>query len=112
MKAISKSLFVLSARDGDRLVGLLRIVGDAETIIYIQDILVLKEYQHRGIGSQLVQKAINKFKDVRQTVILTDDQKKTKDFYRSNGFKPAGKLNLVSFVRINNQTNKKNREDL
>ncbi|WP_236914178.1 GNAT family N-acetyltransferase [Clostridium sp. Cult2] len=43
--AINNSLKVLTAWDNDKLVGLIRVVGDNHTIIYIQDILILKEYQ-------------------------------------------------------------------
>lgn len=39
-KALEHSLLVLAAFDGDRLVGLLRAVGDGHSIVFIQDILV------------------------------------------------------------------------
>lgn len=44
-KALEHSLLVLAAFDGDRLVGLLRAVGDGYSIVFIQDILVLPIYQ-------------------------------------------------------------------
>lgn len=37
MQAIDQSLSVITAWDRDRLVGLIRVVGDGLTIIYIQD---------------------------------------------------------------------------
>lgn len=40
-QALEHSLFVLAAFDGNRLVGLLRSVGDGHSIVFIQDILVL-----------------------------------------------------------------------
>ena len=36
-RAIAQSLSVLGAYDGDQLVGLIRAVGDGETILFIQD---------------------------------------------------------------------------
>lgn len=102
IRALNNSLFVLTAWDKDKLVGLIRVVGDGESIIYIQDVLVLKEYQQQGIGSKLLNKLLEKYEDVRQKVVLTDDVEKTKSFYESNGFNLAEDLNLVSYVQIEN----------
>ena len=52
--AIDNSLKVWTAWDVDRLVGLARVIGDDYTIIYIQDILILEDYQNQGIGSKLL----------------------------------------------------------
>ncbi len=53
-KAVANSLFVLSAWDDKQLIGLIRTVGDGETILYIQDILVEPRYQNKDIGSSLM----------------------------------------------------------
>jgi ribosomal protein S18 acetylase RimI-like enzyme len=50
------------------------------SIIYIQDILVLKEYQHMGIGSRLMDAALTKYKNVYQKVLLTDNEPATRAF--------------------------------
>lgn len=49
-RAFINSTIIVSVWDEDKLVGVLRGVGDSETIMYIQDILVLYIYQHKGIG--------------------------------------------------------------
>ena len=53
-RAISHSLHVVTARQDDRLVGLIRVVGDGLTIVYIQDLLVHPDFQKqrdwRGIN--------------------------------------------------------------
>jgi ribosomal protein S18 acetylase RimI-like enzyme len=102
IQAINNSLFVFTAWDKDKLVSLIRVVGDGESIIYIQDILVLREYQQNRVGSKLLKEVLEKYKDVRQKVVLTDDVEKTKSFYESNGFNFAKDLNLVSYVKIEN----------
>ena len=102
IKALNNSLYILTAWDKNKLIGLIRVVGDGETIIYIQDILILRQYQRQGIGSKLLKTVFNKYKNVRQKVLLTDNTKKTRLFYETNGFKSANKLNLVSYVIINN----------
>ncbi|MFO7814509.1 MAG: GNAT family N-acetyltransferase [Halanaerobiales bacterium] len=102
MRALNNSLYILTAWDENKLVGLIRIIGDGETIIYIQDILVLSEYQRQGIGSKLLETLLDEYKNVRQKVLLTNETEKTRSFYKANGFEPANKSNLVSYVLINN----------
>src|SRR6056297_1663066 len=94
LKALNNSLYILTAWDKNKLVGLIRVVGDGETIIYIQDILVLREYQRQGIGSKLLKSVLDKYNKIRQKVLLTDDTEKTRLFYETNGFESANKLNL------------------
>jgi len=98
-KSIQKSLYVLTARDDKKLVGLIRVIGDGLTIIYIQDILILKSHKRQKIGSYLINKVLEKFQKVRQRVLLTDDNRETRGFYESLGFESCVKYGLVSFVK-------------
>lgn len=99
--AIENSLKVLTAWDNDKLVGLIRIIGDNHTIIYIQDILVLGEYQGQGIGSSLLKLVLEKYKSIRQIVLMTDDTEETINFYRKNGMVETADYNGVAFVKYN-----------
>src|SRR5699024_8916090 len=87
-QAINESVFVLTACDDNKLVGLISVVGDSITIIYIQDILVLKEYQYQGIATEILQHVLNKYEDVRQKLLLTDEAPNVRHFYEKNGFEP------------------------
>lgn len=98
--AIKNSHYVMIAKDNDKLVGLIRAVGDGMTIIYIQDILVHTDYKRKKIGTTLMLKMLERFKDVRQKVLLTEDNKETRSFYESLGFESCDKDHLVSFVKI------------
>ena len=49
------SLYVVSAWDGDRLVGFARGISDGATNAYISTVAVLPEYQKCGIGRELIQ---------------------------------------------------------
>lgn len=100
-QALYQSLDVISAWDGDELVGLIRIVGDGLTIIYIQDILVLNAYQNQGIATQLMQQALNKYKDVRQKVLLTEEAPDVRHFYEKNSFQSCDQGTLVAFALLN-----------
>ncbi len=98
-RAIAQSLSVLGAYDGDQLVGLIRAVGDGETILFIQDLLVLPSYQRQGIGRQLVDALVDQFPQVRQRVLLTDDQPRTRAFYENIGFVQSSKVGVIAFYQ-------------
>lgn len=100
-QAMLQSLDVISVWDGEELVGLIRVVGDGLTIIYIQDILVLSAYQNRGIATQLMQQILKKYKDVRQKVLLTEEAANVRHYYEKNGFQSCDKGSLVAFAKLN-----------
>ena len=99
-EAYANSLCVLGAYDSDRLVGIIRAVGDGQTIVFVQDIIVLPEYQRKGIGTKLLKAVVEKYKDVYQIELLTDNTEKTKTFYRSVGFTASDDIGCVAFIRM------------
>jgi ribosomal protein S18 acetylase RimI-like enzyme len=52
------SLHVVSAWEGDRLVGFARAISDGAFNAYISTVAVLPDYQKRGIGRELVQRLL------------------------------------------------------
>ena len=97
--ALEHSLFLISARDEEgKLIGFLRAVGDGYSIVYIQDIIVLPEYQRKGIGTQLLRQTLEHFKEVYQMILTTDSELKTIAFYESNGFTALSKYGCTSFM--------------
>lgn len=99
-EAITKSLYVLTVWDQEKLVGLVRVVGDGLTIIYIQDILVLKAYHNQGIATELMKRVEEKFHLVRQKVLLTEEAPDVRHFYEKNGYKSCDKGSLVAFAKL------------
>ena len=98
--AYANSLCVLGAYDSDQLVGIIRAVGDGQTIVFVQDIIVLPEYQRKGIGTKLLKAIMDKYSDVYQMELLTDNTEKTKAFYRSVGFSASDDMGCVAFIRM------------
>ena len=97
--ALEHSLFLISARDENgKLIGFLRAVGDGYSILYIQDIIVLPEYQRQGIGTQLLRQTLEHFKEVYQIILTTDSELKTIAFYEANGFTALSKYGCTSFM--------------
>ena len=99
-EAYAASLLTLAAYDGDRLCGIVRGVGDGVSVLYIQDLLVLPEYQRRGIGSKLLKQMLMAFPDVNQTVLLADDTETAAAFYEKAGFRKVNEVGCCSFVRL------------
>lgn len=78
--ALSKTLNI-TAYDGDRLVGCLRILSDGYFFGTITELLVLPDYQNKGIGSQLLQLA----KKNTPTMLYFGSQPGIEAFYEKNG---------------------------
>lgn len=99
-RAIHNSLYVVTAWYDDELIGLVRVVGDGETIIYVQDIIVLQKHRRHGIGMSMMKKVIKKFEGVRQKVLLTDETEDVRGFFEEVGFQSCDQGDLVAFVRF------------
>ena len=99
-EAYANSLCVIGAYDNEKLVGIIRAVGDGRTIVFVQDIIVLPEYQRKGIGTKLLKAVMDKYSDVYQMELLTDNTEKTKAFYRSVGFTASDDIGCVAFIRM------------
>ena len=98
-KGYENSLLILAAYEGDELQGIIRVVGDGHTIVFVQDILVYKRFQRQGIGSALLQAVLERYSSVRQIELVTDNTEKTVAFYRSAGFRPLAEFGCCGFMR-------------
>ena len=96
----ANSLLTLAAYEEAALAGLIRVVGDGHTIVFVQDILVRPQFQRRGIGSALLHAVLNRYAGVRQIELLTDDTPETAAFYRSMGFRELTELGCRGFMKI------------
>ncbi len=98
MAALGHSQDVICAREDGQLVGLVRSVGDGHTILYVQDILVLKSHQQQGVGRLLLTALLDKYPQVRQTVLITDKSAATDAFYRKLGFVLSEEHNIGCYT--------------
>lgn len=96
----ANSLLTLAAHEEAALAGLIRVVEDGHTIVFVQDILVRPQFQRRGIGPALLQAVLNRYAGVRQIELLTDDTPETAAFYRSMGFRELTELGCRGFMKI------------
>ena len=99
-KAYAGSLCTLAAYEGEKLIGIIRCVGDGYSILFIQDILVYPEHQRRGIGTALIRAVLEKYPHVYQIELATDNTEKTVSFYKSLGFRPMQDIGCCGFMKI------------
>ena len=93
------SLLVLAAYENDELLGIIRLVGDGYTIVFIQDIIVYPEKQRQGVGSALLKAVIDRYAHVRQIELTTDNTPKTVSFYQSMGFAEFSEIGCCGFMK-------------
>ena len=98
-EAYANSLCILAAYEEDRLVGLIRAVGDGHTILFIQDLLVNPAYQRRGIGTALMNALLDRYPHVYQIELATDNTEKTVAFYKSFGFHNLSDIGCCGFMK-------------
>ena len=100
-QALSHSLATYLARDGEEIVGLVRLVGDGFSSVFVQDLIVLPSYQRQGIGSNLMKEALADYKDVYQIQLVTEETEKTLGFYRSLGFETLSSFQCTGMILVN-----------
>lgn len=103
-EAYKNSLFIVGAYSDDKLIGIIRVVGDGCSIIYVQDIIVAPAYQRKGIGKRLLDTILEKYENVYQKVLLTEKQPQTIAFYKGAGFEAADKYDCAAFVLFRGQS--------
>lgn len=84
--AYVNSLRILGAYEDEKLIGIIRVVGDGHSVVFIQDLLVFPEYQRQGVGTALLKQILLEYKHVYQKHLLTENTEKTIQFYKSLGF--------------------------
>lgn len=90
LKALDNSLYTVGAYEGERLVGMGRIVGDGAVICYVQDLIVIPEYQKQGVGSKVLRSLISFVDTLKQDntemMLCLMCAKGREQFYEKHGF--------------------------
>ena len=102
-QALSHSLAIYVALDGDTVVGLIRLVGDGFSSVLVQDLIVLPSYQRQGIGSLLMKEALEDYKDAYQVQLVTEQIEKNVVFYRSMGFETLSTYDCIGMTWVNRE---------
>lgn len=102
-QALSHSLAIYVALDGDAVVGLIRLVGDGFSSVFVQDLIVLPIYQRQGIGSNLMKEALADYNDAYQVQLATEQTEKNLGFYRSLGFETLSTYDCAGMIWVDRE---------
>lgn len=88
--ALTNTLYSLCVYDDNKIIGYGRIIGDKTIFLYIQDIMVIPEYQNNHIGTSIMEKLLNKvneYKKINPNIRTYLGASKGKErFYEKFGF--------------------------
>ena len=109
--ALSNSLKIVTAYDGDMAVGMGRVVGDGAVISYIQDLIVIPEYQRAHIGSQVLEKLKEYVTDITtpgtRMMLCLMCAKGREVFYEKHGFiaRPTDSLGpgMIQYIEVKDE---------
>ena len=102
-QALPHSLAVYLAFDGEKIVGLIRLVGDGFSSVFVQDLIVLPSYQRQGIGRALMKEALEDYKDAYQVQLVTEQTEKNVGFYRSIGFETLSTYDCIGMIWVDRE---------
>ena len=89
MRALANSHFVVSAWVEGSLVGLGNAISDTGLVVYYPHLLVLPEYQRKGIGREIMKRLMRRYRGYHQHILVAEAQASL--FYEACGFVRAGK---------------------
>lgn len=86
--ALMNSHSLVSAWDGDQLIGIGNAISDGYLVVYYPHLLVHPNYQGNGIGHLIMAKMQEKYQHFHMQMLTADG--KAISFYEKNGFERAG----------------------
>ena len=86
--ALRDSHSLVSAWEGDTLVGLGNAISDGHLVVYYPHLLVLPSHHGRGIGAAIIARLKARYADFHQHILVSDSR--TVGFYTKCGFDVAG----------------------
>ena len=101
-KALMNSSTVITAWDGERLAGLVRLLDDSELVAYMHCVLVHPDYQGQNIAGKIIEMAKEKYKDYLYIEIMPEESKNA-PFYEHFGFKAMADAVPMQICNFNNK---------
>ncbi len=98
-KALINSDSLISAWDGNKLVGIGNAISDGHLVVYYPHLLVHPFYQGNGIGKMIVNKMQEKYGNFHMQMLTADG--KAIEFYEKVGFSRAGQTSPMWIYKGN-----------
>lgn len=92
-KMIDNSNLIITAWDGEKLVGIARAVSDFSYCCYLSDLAVDKEYQKQGIGQELVNEVQKLIGEESNLILISAPE--AMEYYPKIGFEKAGNAYII-----------------
>ncbi len=89
-RALDNTYYSVSVYDDDKIIGYGRLIGDTICFMYVHDIMVLPKYQGKKIGSMIMNKLLEKTKELQNInpdlMVYLGASKGKEGFYKHFGF--------------------------
>lgn len=89
-ESLNNSIFIVSAKYNGETIGMARIIGDGAFYHLLVDVIVIDEFQSKGIGTEMVEKSIEflkgKLKQGQYSSLQLTAAKGRESFYEKFGF--------------------------
>ena len=89
--ALNNAFHITTVRDNGKAIGMIRVLSDGSYANFITDVIVIPEYQKRGIGTEMVRRTVDFMKSTLQpgeTIVLYLMSAIGKEsFYKQCGFR-------------------------
>ncbi len=89
-KALDNTYYSVSVYDDGKIIGYGRLIGDTICFMYIHDVMVLPEYQNKKIGTMIMNKLLDKIKEIKkensELLVYLGASKGREGFYKKFGF--------------------------
>ena len=86
--ALLNSHSLLTAWDGEKLVGIGNAISDGYLVVYYPHLVIHPDYHGKGIGKSILKKFQEKYGNFHQQILVADGG--AIDFYEKCGFEKAG----------------------
>ena len=97
-RALDNTYYSVSIYDEDKIIGYGRLIGDTICFMYIQDVMVLPEYQGKKVGTLIMNKLLDKIHELQEENedirVYLGASKDKEDFYKQFGFIEREKADL------------------
>jgi predicted GNAT family acetyltransferase len=103
LASFAQSQHVAMARDGDRVVGMARLLSDGVCNAYLLDVWTLSAYRRQGIGARMVRQLVSRVPG-QHIGLQTDD---AESFYAALGFRHQPQfMSAISGEWLDNDANR------
>ena len=99
-KALENTIYSVSVYEDNKIIGYGRLIGDEICFLYIHDVMVIPKYQNKKIGTQIMDKLLEKVNQIKlenpYVRVYLGASKGKEKFYERFGFITREDANLGS----------------